>query len=108
MASTGSLDAEPLSLPFQGSTLLSRHCSAEGAKSAAERCGRQAVALLALYRSHGPLTDAQAADAMGIERTSINARRNALVKLGLVEAYDTVKNDRSGISNTRWQLATSK
>jgi len=104
----GSLDAEPLSLPFQGSTPMSLHCSAEGAKSAAERCGRQALALLALYRARGPLTDADAADAMGIERTSINARRNALVRLGLVEAYDTIKNARSGISNVRWQLATAK
>jgi hypothetical protein len=104
MNQSGHIDAEPLSLQFSGATVLSRHCSAQGAIAAAERCGRQALTLLALYRARGPLTDAQAAEAMGIERTSINARRNALRKLGLVQAVDAVKNTQTGISNTRWGL----
>jgi len=106
MNQSGHIDAEPLSLPFSGATVLSRHCSAQGAISAKERCGRQALALLALYRARGPLSDAQAAEAMGIERTSVNARRNSLVKLGLVVAVDAVKNPQTGINNTRWGLAS--
>lgn len=108
MNHSGHIDAEPLTLPFSGACVLSRHCSHQGAKSAAERCGRQALAILALYKARGPLTDAEVAQLLNIERTSVNARRNALVKLGLVQACDTVKNTATGISNTRWQLAIAE
>lgn len=100
----GHVAASPLSLPFQGSEPLSRHCSYQGARHAAERAGRQALALLALYRLHGPLTDAQAASLLHVERTTVNARRNELKRLGLVRAIDTAKNPDTGVRNTTWGL----
>ncbi len=98
-----SLEATPIALPFSGSVPLSRHCSHQGALHASERCGRQAVALLSLYRADGPLTDVQAAKGLSVERTTICARRNELVRLGLVRAVDSIKGEH-GISNTRWGL----
>lgn len=94
-----------LLLPFSGVTPISRHCSYQGAVSAQERVGRQALAMLAAYRAHGALTDAEMAITVGIERSSVNARRSLLVKLGLVEAGGVKRNDITGISNTLWQLA---
>lgn len=92
--------------PHQGSNRLSRHTSWCGAQSANERVGKQALAMLALYRTVGPLTDAEMATALGIERSSVNARRALLVRLGLVEAAGIKKNAQTGIGNTVWQLAT--
>src|SRR5678816_3276416 len=96
--------SEALSLPFSGSVTLSRHSSYQGAVSASERVGRQCLALISAYKDHGPLTDAQAAQVLGVERTTINARRAELRKRGLVQAIDTIKGEH-GVSNTRWGLA---
>ncbi len=108
MATTGRIEAKPISLPFQGIEPMARHCGYQGARHAAERVGRQCLALLALYRGHGPLTDARAAFLLRLERTTINARRNELVKLGLVRAVDTEKNDTTGIRNVRWGLVATE
>lgn len=88
-------------------TPIARHCSSMGALDAAERSGRQALALLALYRAQGPKTDAEAADALGIERTSVNARRAGLIRLRLVDAAPKGirKNAATGISNSLWGVA---
>ena len=85
---------------------VARHCSSMGALDAAERSGRQALALLAAYRQHGPLTDQEAADRLGIERSSINARRAGLIRLSLVDASPKGirKNTATGISNATWGL----
>jgi len=96
--------SETFSLPFSGSVTLSRHCSHQGALSAFERVGRQALELLTAYRQRGPLTDAAAAQVLGVERTTINARRAELRRRGLVQAVDTVKGAH-GVANTRWGLA---
>lgn len=97
------VETDDLRLPFSGVTPTSRHTSAQGAIAATERIGRQALALLTAYRTHGPLTDAEAADVLGVERTTICARRNELVKRRLVEPVDVVKG-RRGVNNVRWAL----
>jgi predicted HTH transcriptional regulator len=101
----GYVSAEALRLPFGGDAPIARHCSYQGAKKAEERCARQALALLAVYREHGPLTDAEAAYRLGVERTTINARRNELVAQGHVSARGTRKNDKTNINNTVWGLS---
>lgn len=90
------------------SSPLARHCSQQGAQSAQERIGRQCLALITLYRQRGPQTDVEAATALGIERTSICARRNELRRRGLVEAVATKRNEETGISNTTWGLSSSR
>ena len=99
------VEAEPLRLPFSGSVPISRHCSYEGAQAAAEHAGRLALKLLALYASHGPLTDAEAAGLLEVGRSSINSTRGNLVRLGLVHAVGTKKNPETGVNNTTWGKA---
>lgn len=100
--STGRVVVESLSLPFQGAEPMSRHCSHAGAVAAIERVGRQCLELMTAYRERGALTDAEAALVLGIERSTINARRAELVKRGLVRAVGTKKNESTGVSNTTW------
>jgi predicted ArsR family transcriptional regulator len=102
--SAGKVTVDTLSLPFQGSTPLSHHCSYEGARDASERVGRQCVELLTAYKERGPLTDRQAAAVLGVDNTTICARRNELFKRKLVVAVDSVIGER-GRPNTRWGLA---
>ena len=99
------VEAEPLRLPFSGTTPISRHCSYEGAQTAAEHAGRLALKLFALYASHGPQTDAEAAMRLGVGRSSINSTRANLVRLGLVQAVGTKKNPETGVNNTTWGKA---
>jgi hypothetical protein len=95
-------------LPFASSTSpLASHASYQGAESATGRAGEQTLRLLAIYAQRGPTADWEAARLMGVERTSINARRVPLVKRGIVVAVDTAVNGETGIHNTRWGLATS-
>lgn len=107
MATTGRVTADTFSLPFQGVEDISRHCSHAGAVAASERVGRQCVELLAAYARHGALTDAEAATHLGVERTTINARRAELIRRGLVVATGTKKNAATGIRNTTWGLTTA-
>ena len=91
-------------LLFSGSTPISRHCSRLGAEDAQQRSGAQMLRYLELLRTHTDgLTDYEAARLMGIERTSVNARRAPLVKRGVVVANGTVPGP-TGIRNTRWAL----
>lgn len=85
---------------------LARHCSSMGARHAQERFARQALALLTLYRQRGPLTDKEAAQALGVERSTINARRNELVKRGLVTAVGVRRSEDTRINNTTWTFST--
>lgn len=107
MATTGRVTVDNFDLPFQGAEPVSRHCSHAGALAASERVGRQCVALLAAYALHGPLTDAEAAMHLGVERSTINARRAELIRRRLVEAHGTRKNPATGISNTSWGLTAA-
>lgn len=92
-------------LPFNGTTTQSRHASYLGAKAAEPRAGSQSERYLNLLRSTGGLTDAEAAERMGIERTSINARRAYFVKKGVVVPDGYRENVESGVKNTVWRLA---
>lgn len=104
MATTGRVIVDSLSLPFSGAEPISRHCSHAGAVAASERVGRQCVELLSAYALHGPLSDAEAAKHLGVERSTINARRAELRRRGLVCAQGTKKNDATGVTNTLWGL----
>lgn len=99
----GYLDAEPVSLPFQGTESLSRHSSYEGAKHALPRAGSQAWRLFLLYREHGPQTDHQASTALNLPLATICARRCWLRDKGLVKAVDSVSGP-FGTRNTSWGI----
>lgn len=90
-------------LPFSGITSQSRHASHAGAENAAPRALSQTVRYLQTLkaRPHG-LTDAEAADLLGLQRSSINARRVPLVKAGLV-VPDGFREGTSGVKNTVWK-----
>lgn len=73
-------------LPFSGSTIQSRHASHAGAEDAKDRALPQTLRYLAYLRARGEqgATDAEAAEALGLQRSSINARRSVLMREGLV------------------------
>ena len=79
-------------LPINGKTPRSRHASATGAQRAAIDRGALSVAYLQLLRVVGPLSDHQAAKALGRLHTSINSTRAGLgdlvVDSGEVEVTD--------------------
>jgi hypothetical protein len=82
-----------------------RHASRKGAEDAANRAENQTARLLSLYQDYPDgLTDWQAKELLGIERTTVNARRSPLVKAGVVVANGLVNDGHSRIPNTRWQL----
>jgi hypothetical protein len=91
-------------LPFSGTVPLSRHTSRAGADDAAPRALSQTVRYLRLLkdRPHG-LTDAQAAQQLGIERSSVNARRAVLVKADLVFAAGTRLGPTGKVHNVVWK-----
>ncbi len=89
-------------------TPLARHCSALGAQDALPRACRQTRSYLRLMAQRGDngLTDWEAADLMGIERTSITARRRPLCTLA--EPWVVTNETRpgpTGIKNTVWMLS---
>jgi predicted ArsR family transcriptional regulator len=94
-------------LPFSGSSPLARHTSHQGADDAKARALPQVVVYLALLKQAYPdgYTDAEAAARMGVERTSINARRKPLEQAGLVESHGTRERASSGNPNVVWRLA---
>jgi hypothetical protein len=104
MARSGHVETDSLALPFQGETTLARHCSHQGAEHAKHDAGNQCARMRALYLLRGPMTDQEMADALGIQRSTVNARRWDLIKRGHVQAVDTVKNHKTGVRNTRYGL----
>lgn len=92
-------------LPFSGSTPLSRHCSHQGAEDAKDRALSQTIRYLALLKESGGLTDWEAHERLGIERTSITARRRPLVVAGIVVPSDETRPGPTGTKNTVWRLA---
>lgn len=87
---------------------LARHCSALGAQDAQPHACAQAqryLRLLAKRGDHG-LTDYEAANLMGIERTSITARRRPLCTLAEPWVISgTTRPGPTGIRNTVWILS---
>ena len=57
------------------------------------------------FKQLGFSTDWEVSRKLGIERSSVCARRNTLVKLGLIEKHDTIKVERGKriVENTRWK-----
>jgi len=94
---------DAFSLPFHGVTTISARCSREGAVAASERVARQCLRLLTAYAQRGPMNDREMAAFLGLERTTVNARRNELVKRALVMPYGKRKAE-TGINNTQWGL----
>jgi hypothetical protein len=93
-------------LPFSGSTQQSRHASRAGAEDAAPRALSQSIRYLSLLKMRPQgCTDAEAADLLGLERSSINARRVPLVKAGLVVADGFRLGPTGKIKNTVWKAA---
>lgn len=92
-------------LPFADSpSPLAGQASFEGAQAAAGRSENQTIRLLEVYAKRGPTNDWDAAKMLGIERSTVNARRRPLCKRGIVVAVDKVKNTDTGIVNVRWGL----
>ena len=91
---------------------IARVCRRAGLVKAGERRETLQHRLLRTYaeRSHGNtdasrgLTDAEVKDLMGVERSTVNARRAELMKLGLVEAKNIRPNLKSHVFNTVWGL----
>ncbi len=93
-------------LPFAGSeSPLAGQASFAGASAAAGRAANQTIRLLEIYAKRGPTSDWDVHKLTGWERTTVNARRVPLCKRGIVVAVDKVKNQETGIVNTRWGLA---
>lgn len=92
-------------LPFSGSQPASQHTSYLGAQDGARRAARQTQRYLDYLDGRGVLgaTDWEAAGALGLERTTINARRNELVKAGQVMAGG-YRPGPTGTKNVVWKL----
>jgi hypothetical protein len=92
-----------VSLPVAGKTPRTRHASASGAIRAAKDRGALAVAYIGLLKATGPLSDHQAAHALGRLVSSINSTRNGLGVLIVDsgEYEDTAWRTR----RTKWSVA---
>lgn len=91
-------------LPFSGLTPQSAHASRAGAEDAAPRALSQTVRYLSLLKSRPQgCTDAEAAELLGLERSSVNARRVPLVKAGLVYADGFRPGPTGKVRNTIWK-----
>lgn len=85
---------------------IAKHASSMGALAAQSVAGAQMQRLLDAYKQHGPLTDLEAEDHTGIQRSSVIPRRRALIKQGLVQEIGS-KKERTGITNTTWGLTAT-
>src|SRR3954462_1391144 len=94
-------------IPFGGSSPQSAHASRAGAEDAAPRALNQTVRYLALLKAHGGLTDAEAAKLLNIERSSVNARRKPLEKVGIVVSAG-FRPGPTNIPNVVWTLAPTR
>lgn len=92
--------------PFTGSTVVSRECSALGAERIERARSRLQRELVAAYQVFGPLTDAEAAAQLNVERTTVIPRRVELIRAGVVdpEPKGVRVNPKSRVSNSTWGL----
>lgn len=81
----------------------SRICRSRGAEKASASAATLHGQMLRIY-AQGPRTDAEMASELGVERSTVNARRSELMAAGKVEAKGTRKNATSGVLNTLWGL----
>jgi hypothetical protein len=87
-------------VPYQPTSETSQQGAQKAAQTAAAQCQR----LLRAYKDFGPMTDAEAAFALNLERTTVIPRRHALQRGGLVVELDTRVNPKSGVRNTVYGL----
>ena len=80
---------------------VARHASSMGALSVQAHADAQMQRIFDAYTMYGPLTDLEAQDRTGIQRSSIIPRRRELMKRGLVLAIGS-KKERTGVTNTTW------
>lgn len=89
-------------LPFSGALPLSRQASYEGAKTAQPTAGIKREAIYRWLLTHGPATDRQIAEALGMLISAVCGRRNELVQLGRVKAAGLVPG-KFRARNTAWE-----
>lgn len=92
--------------PVNGSSVQSRETSRQGARKIAPKVYDLHERMLWQFRLKGALTDAEMAELLDVERTTVNARRSELIRLGLVDLAPkgTRKNPKSGLKNATWGL----
>lgn len=90
------------SLPFSGTSAVSRQCSRAGATQAEPRAGSQAWRVLLAVKGQ-PLTYHELATALNLPLATCCARIGWLRTQGFVEAVGT-KPGPFGTANTRWGL----
>lgn len=79
-------------------------CRRQGHQRGAQTASRLHREMVAAYAADGPQTDAELAQRLGVERSTVNARRAELVKAGRVVAVGTRKNATTGVNNTTWSV----
>ena len=95
-----------VSLPVSGRTQAARHASSTGAQAGQRTHGRKSLAYLralAVAERDG-LNDFDAAQVLGIYRTSVNSVRAALMRAGLVEETGTFDLTEFGTRRQRYCL----
>lgn len=97
--------AESLSLPFSGSTPISRHRSAQAAEAASHTRGLRTLQYLALLNRVGAdgVSDHEAQRMLGFPLSSINSIRNGCGRL--VEPSARVGESPYGRKVTCWRRA---
>lgn len=78
-------------------------CSKAGADAALPKAGTQMASIYAAIQAHGPLSDHDIERVVQLPINIVCARRNSLVKQGLVESAGTAPG-RFGVINTRWRV----
>ena len=78
-------------------------CSREGAEKALPKAGTQLAVIYALIADDGPLSDHQIAERTGYALSVAVARRNELVKRGLVRSVGAAIGSR-GVRNNLWSV----
>jgi DNA-binding XRE family transcriptional regulator len=96
------ITVNPQDEPVRASSVTTRRQGLDAAALTRDNLWKR---MLQLYAQHG-YTDAEMAICLGVERSTVNARRDELVTLEKVrDTGETRKNPRSGIANTVWGLA---
>jgi len=72
------------------------------------KADKQQDLLILMYRQWGPMSDRQMAGRTGIERSTINARRNELVSKGAIVEWDKQRDERTHVMVQRYGLAEDR
>lgn len=67
--------------------------------------GRQQRMVLECIQRFGVCSDREISEKTGIEKSSVNARRNELVKLGFVEAAAVCRDEKTGKKVILWKVS---